>query len=290
MPLATVRGVHINYQVIGDRGPWLALSPGGRSDIGRILPLAETMDAAGYRVLIHDRRNCGASDIVIEGQESEYEIWADDLFELLAQLGGLPAIVGGSSSGCRTSLLFALRHRDAVRALLLWRVTGGKFAAERLAYNYYGEFIDAAQQGGMEAVCRTEFFAERIAANPAGRAYLMSLDPDSFVAVMDHWRGYFLSGADLPVIGVAEDALRSITVPTCVVPGNDWTHPRSVGETASRILPNAELHRLMPTDEEIDLAVEAWDGKTDELAAIFLDFLGRKLAATDAAPGAPSRP
>ena len=30
MPVATVRGVEINYQVLGDRGPWVALQPGGR--------------------------------------------------------------------------------------------------------------------------------------------------------------------------------------------------------------------------------------------------------------------
>ena len=70
-------------------------------------------------MLIHDRRNCGASDVVIEGEDSEYEILADDLYELLSKLGALPAFVGGSSSGCRLSLLFALRHPEAVRALLL---------------------------------------------------------------------------------------------------------------------------------------------------------------------------
>ncbi len=30
MPLATVRGVTLHYEVIGTRGPWIALSPGGR--------------------------------------------------------------------------------------------------------------------------------------------------------------------------------------------------------------------------------------------------------------------
>ncbi len=71
MPIATIRGVHINYQVLGEHGPWVALSPGGRRDLGAVLPLAEQVAAAGYRVLLHDRRNCGASDVVIEGDESE---------------------------------------------------------------------------------------------------------------------------------------------------------------------------------------------------------------------------
>jgi pimeloyl-ACP methyl ester carboxylesterase len=275
MPIASVRGVNINYRIVGDRGPWVALSPGGRRDLGGVLPLAELVAEAGFRALLHDRRNCGASDVVIEGEQSEYEIWADDLYELLSQLGALPAFMGGSSSGCRLSLLFALRHPEAVRALLLWRVTGGPFAAQRLAHNYYGQFIDAAKQGGMTAVCDTEFFRERIASNPANRGRLLAMDPKRFIDVMAHWREYFIRDADLPVIGATEADLRSIAVPACVVPGNDWTHPRRVGEVASRLLPQGELHILMPQDMEVDMYVEAWDEKREELAAIFVDFLKR---------------
>ena len=38
MPVATVRGVDINYEVLGERGPWVALQPGGRRG-GRYLSL-----------------------------------------------------------------------------------------------------------------------------------------------------------------------------------------------------------------------------------------------------------
>lgn len=280
MPIANIRGVRINYQVLGEHGPWVALSPGGRRDLGGVLPLAEKVAAAGYRVLLHDRRNCGASDVVIEGDESEYEIWADDLHALLSQLNALPANIGGSSSGCRLSLLFALRYPQAVRALLLWRVTGGPFAAQRLAHNYYTQFIEVAQQGGMAAVCETEFFKERIASNPANRDRLLAMDPTHFIDVMAHWREYFLRDADLPVIGASAEALASIKVPTCVVPGNDLTHPRRVGENASRLLPNSELHILLPQDVEVDVWTEGWDAKQGELASIFIDFLSKVSVAT----------
>ena len=46
------------------------------------------------------------------------------------------------------SLAFALRYPQAVRGLLLWRVTGGVFAAQRLAREYYGQYIAALQAGG----------------------------------------------------------------------------------------------------------------------------------------------
>src|SRR5215467_11379489 len=61
MPIATVRGVEINYQVLGERGPWVALQPGGRRGLVGVRSLAEKIAEAGCRVLVYDRRNCGAS-------------------------------------------------------------------------------------------------------------------------------------------------------------------------------------------------------------------------------------
>jgi pimeloyl-ACP methyl ester carboxylesterase len=276
MPTANVRGVNINYKVLGDHGPWVALSPGGRRDISGIELLASKVAEKGHRVVIFDRRNCGASDVVIEGDESEYEIWADDVYELLGQLKALPAVVGGSSSGCRTALLFALRHPESVRALLLWRVTGGRFACERLAEEYYGQHIKAAQQGGMAAVCEMEHWKERIAAKPENRDALIRMTPQRFIEVMSHWREYFLKGADLPVIGATEADLKSIKVPTCVVPGNDLTHGPQVVENLSRAVPQAEVHKLFPKFYNEALSPrEEWDEKAGEMAALFADFLKR---------------
>ena len=276
MPIAKVRGVNMNYKVLGNSGPWVALSPGGRRDISGIELLAGSVAEKGYRVVIFDRRNTGASDVVIDGNESEYEIWADDIHELLNQLGALPAIVGGSSSGCRTALLFALRHPESVRALLLWRVTGGRFACERLAEEYYGQFITAAKAGGMAAVCAMEHWKERIQARPQNRDSLMKMEPARFIAVMSRWREYFLKGADLPVIGATEADLRSIKVPACVVPGNDLTHGRQTGETLGRLLQISEVHVLFPKHYDEPLSPrEEWDEKAGEMATLFSDFLKR---------------
>jgi pimeloyl-ACP methyl ester carboxylesterase len=280
MPIANVRGVDINYKVLGDHGPWVALSPGGRRDISGIELLASRLAAEGHRVVIFDRRNCGASDVVIDGDESEYEIWADDIHALLSQLGALPAFVGGSSSGCRTALLFALRHPDSVRGLLLWRVTGGRFACERLAEEYYGQFIDAAKKGGMAAVCEMEHWKERIEAKPENRQALMTMTPERFITVMSHWREYFLKGADLPVIGASEEDLRSIKVPACIVPGNDNTHGRQTGENLGRLVQKSEVHILFPKHYDEPLSPrEEWDEKAGEMAALFAGFIKRSAPA-----------
>jgi pimeloyl-ACP methyl ester carboxylesterase len=276
MPYANVGSVNINYKVIGNNGPWVALSPGGRRDLGAVEPLAQRISAAGHRVVIFDRRNCGASDVLIDGEDSEYEIWADDLHELLSQLRALPAIIGGSSSGCRTALLFALRHPEAVRGLLLWRVTGGRFACERLAHEYYGQYMAAAKEGGMSAVCEMEHWKERIEARAENRERLMKMDPERFIAVMSHWREYFVRGADLPVIGATEAELKTIRVPACIIPGNDNTHSRATGENLGRLLADAEVHVLFPQHYDMDLSPrEEWDERAGEMAALFVDFINR---------------
>jgi len=276
MPIAEIRGVAINYDVLGRDGPWVAFSPGGRRPMAGVASLAQRIAGAGYRVLIHDRRNCGASDVVIDDAQSEYEIWAGDLHALASQLGALPAFVGGGSSGCRLALIFALRYPEAVRGLLLWRVTGGRFAAQRLARNYYGQFIDAARDGGMAAVCDTEHFSERIAARPQNRERLMAMDANRFIEVMEKWETGLKRDADLPVIGANEAELRSIGVPACVIPGNDKTHLRTAGETLARLMPGAELRVLYPDHVDVDMwPPEEWAAKEPGQAAIFIDFLAR---------------
>jgi pimeloyl-ACP methyl ester carboxylesterase len=279
MPIAKVRGANINYEVLGTHGPWIALSPGGRRALDNVRSLAQRIAEAGYRVLIHDRRNCGVSDIVIGGEQSEYEVWADDLYELASQLKALPLVVGGSSSGCRLSILFALKYPQQVRALLLWRVTGGAFAAARLTENYYGRYIRAAQEGGMAAVCDLEHFKERIEARPSNRTTLMAMDPKAFIAAMERWQAQFRKGAELPVIGASEKDLNSIKLPTCIIPGNDKTHNHAVAETAHRSIPGSELVDLFPGDLDIDLVPqEDWAPKEGEMAAVFADFLKRAQA------------
>ena len=78
MPYLNVRGVSIYHEVYGDRGPWLALTAGGRHRHLEMAPLARLVADHGFRVLVHDRRNTGASDIVIDGEDEAQALPADD--------------------------------------------------------------------------------------------------------------------------------------------------------------------------------------------------------------------
>jgi pimeloyl-ACP methyl ester carboxylesterase len=274
MPNTNIRGVKIHFQVIGESGPWVALITGGRRGHQELLPIAHKLAAQNYRVLLHDRRNTGASDVLIDGNEGEEEIWTDDLYELLKLHGALPAFVGGTSSGARTSMLFYLRHPEAVRGLLLMRVTGGAFAAARLPDNYYGQFIKAAEQGGMAAVCATEQYQERITANPSNRERLMAMDPKKYVEVMTGWLARFNAGIHLSVMGVTDAQLNSIKVPALVIPGNDQTHSSKSALAAHAAIPGSKLHRLPITDQDVPLiALGDWAPYEDEIVGQFTAFM-----------------
>ena len=280
MPERVVRGVHINYEMIGERGPVIAITPGARRAYSELSDLARRIAANGYRVLLHDRRNCGASEVAFDGSASENEIWADDLYELGRQLDALPLYVGGSSSGARLAILYALRHPAALRGMLLWRVTGGKEAVDKLAESYYGQFAKIARAGGMQAVCESEHFAACIDARPANRDKLMGTDADAFIGVMTAWREMFLKSAELPIAGATEQDLKAMRAPVCIIAGNDVIHSPITARKAASLIPGAVLHEnvveKLPDDKlrpEWDRA--EWRGAEPRIVEIFSAFLAQ---------------
>jgi pimeloyl-ACP methyl ester carboxylesterase len=280
MPVSKINGVNINWRTVGDHGPRLMMTTGGRRGHDEFVPLAEKIAHYGYRVMLHDRRNTGASDILIEGNEGEEAIWTRDMHALMSEQNALPAFFSGSSAGARTSILFYLRYPQAVRGLLLLRVTGGAFAAGRLPEQYYGQYIRAAEQGGMDAIRAMDMWKERIEANPANREYLARLPARQFIDVLTRWNEIFVAGGHHPVMGVTPDELRSIKTPTIVVPGNDNTHSSASGLTAHRLIAGSTLHRLPIEDQDLPLIPwPEWSAYEPEIAGVFAEFMKRTIAA-----------
>ncbi len=274
MSFALVRGVQIYYQIFGDGGPWFTLSTGGRRSHAEFIPLAQKIAKGGFRVLLHDRRNTGASEVLIAGDDGEEIIWADDLAELLRQLGIDKAFIGGASSGARLSILVNQRHPEIVKALVLIRLTGGDTAAGRLPKKYYQQFIDAAKLGGMNAVCQTSDYQERIIARPENLAALMKMDPTEFIRVLQNWLDIFVSGPKYPVMGVEESTLKAIKVPVLIIPGNDRTHARANAIAASEIIPQVELFQLPIEDQDVDIiSFTQWAPFEEVIATKVISFL-----------------
>lgn len=277
MPEITVDGLKLVYEELGSGTPIVWLQ-GARSGRDLMRPIATALSSTN-RCIIYDRRNCGESDVLIAGEKSEQEIWADELAELLKELDLAPAYLGGWSAGCRVALLTAIRHPEAVQGLLLGWVTGGGHAAQQLAQTYYGQFIEAAEKGGMEAVVSTPFFGERVAQNPANKDRLLEMDPREFIATMSGWGRYFSEAGDLPVIGATEAELAAIQVPTCIVAGDDDVHPTSAAQDLHRILPDSEYNGPPIPKAEFD-AFPSFDERdrvrAERTLSTFSDFLKRR--------------
>lgn len=104
-----IHGVGIDYAIVGDGSRTAAVTPGGRfsKDAAGIRELAEALAQGGFRVLIWDRPNCGASDISITGPSESFQN-ADMLAGLLRALDMGPALLVGGSGGARETLLTAI--------------------------------------------------------------------------------------------------------------------------------------------------------------------------------------
>jgi pimeloyl-ACP methyl ester carboxylesterase len=279
MPVSRINCVNINWRVVGDHGPWVVMTTGGRRGHDEFIPLAEKIAEYGFRVMLHDRRNTGASDVLIEGADGEEVIWTRDIHALMSEHNALPAFFSGSSSGARTSILFCLRYPQSVRGLLLLRVTGGAFAAGRLPEQYYGQYIRAAEQGGMAAICAMDQWRDRIEANPANGDYLARLPARQFIDVLTRWNEIFVAGGQCPVMGVSSHEVRAITAPTIIIPGNDKTHARASGLAAHHLIAGSTLHQLPIKDlDEPLIPFPQWSPYEPEIARVFAEFMKRTIA------------
>ena len=147
--------------------------------------LAEAL-ASKFQVLLWDRANIGASDVQFRGAR-DLDLWSDQLAALLCRLNLAPAYLCAPSAGSRVSYTTALRYPEVVRGMYLWLVSGGP-VGQQLGWNYYGQFAELAEQGGLQAVAEAPYWAERIASNPANKGRLLAQDVREFAAIMRRWQ------------------------------------------------------------------------------------------------------
>jgi pimeloyl-ACP methyl ester carboxylesterase len=192
--------------------------------------------------LLWDRPNAGASDLNFTG-ETESDMHADTLAELLHRLGMAPAVVAGGSAGARVSLITAIRHPDVVRKVLGWWLSGGVYGTLILAQTYNLPFMATALTGGMKAVADMPQWAETIAANPKNRERLLDMDAEEFFNVMDRWVRAFVPEDGKPIPGVTAEALSSITTPTVIWRSSplDRYHTEATSLRVHGLIPGAKL-------------------------------------------------
>ena len=282
MPEICVNGVTLAYEVHG-RGPSVVWNTHGWFSRDNLAYLVAGRLAAHYRVLIWDRRNCGASDLAMEDTPSEHDLWIEDLHGLLKALDLSPAYLAGACNGAALSLQMARRYPADVRGLLLvappFHYTEGAGDAAHIVAGQFYRPAQVAEEKGMAAVIAESaeawvrmgsagpepgdrflrWIAETISMNPCNCDRLLAMDPKAFASIMRKWARWYAQGAG-HIHGVSYGYIRPITLPALVAHGFDPIHPRDTAEELYRVLPNAEWVEYSDryTQEEMEQANHSW--------------------------------
>lgn len=112
---ASVNGLDMYYEVHG-AGPPLILIPGGLMTIDMVGPLFPSLARSRQVIAVEPQAHGHTRDV---DRPLRYEQMADDIAALSAQIGYKRVDVLGYSSGANVALQVAIRHPDAVRALVL---------------------------------------------------------------------------------------------------------------------------------------------------------------------------
>ncbi|MGH3594835.1 MAG: alpha/beta fold hydrolase [Mycobacterium sp.] len=263
MSSVEITGGNVVYEILGKSGDLIVLTPGGRfgKEIPGLRPLAEALVVGGYRVLLWDRPNCGASDVQFYGQ-SESHMRAETLYGLLTKLGFGPCIIAGGSGGARDSMLTTMLYPELVTKLVVWNIVGGVYGTFMLGSHYVIPSILAARSGGIEGLLKVPEWRQRIEENPTNKQRFLDLDVDEFLKVMLRWLNAFVSKPGQTIPGVDDEMFDRIGVPTLIIRGgeNDWDHPKRTSLEVSCLINGSEL--IDPPWPE-----DAWERASEDRAA-----------------------
>lgn len=254
MPRIPISGIEIEYELLGEEGaPAVAVTPGGRfpMDSPGVRELGLELAGGGKRVLLWDRPNCGRSDISFDG-ESESELGAHVLTQLIRQLNLGPTALAAGSAGSRVSLIAASRDPEVVSHMVLWWISGGTIGLVTLASYYCAFSAIAASQGGMEAVAALPEWSEQIGRNPRNRDIILAQEPQAFIDKMQKWAGFYLPREDSPVPGMRPGDFARLKMPVLIFRNSqtDISHSYETTEWVHKLIPQSELRDAPWRDDE----------------------------------------
>lgn len=266
----TRQGLAIAADIEGpaDGPPVIFLHGGGqtRHSWGKAV---QVMASAGFRAVTVDLRGHGDSDWAPDGLYHMAHM-ADDLEDLIAELGGTPTLVGASMGGI-AALLAAGEQPGLARALALVDVVPrieAEGAQEIL------DFMGSAPDG----FASVEEAADAVAAylphrpkRPGGKGLLKNLRLRDNGRYYWHWDPAILEtdGArSAAALERLENAARAITVPTLLIRGGMSRIVSLEGVKAFRqLIPHAQFVNIEHADHMV-----AGDAN-DDFNAPLIDFL-----------------
>jgi pimeloyl-ACP methyl ester carboxylesterase len=278
---AQVDGVEIFYREAGSRAAPLVVLLHGFPSSSRMYRNLIPALASNYHVIAPDYPGFGQSGVPNRKQFAyRFARFAELIDGLLTQLGADRYALYVQDYGAPVGYRLALKHPERVSALI---VQNGNAYDEGL-----GDFwkpLKAYWAGGTKA--QREALRAGLTLAATKSQYLQGvrdpsrIDPDSWALdqalldrpgideiMLDLFKDY---GSNVTLYPKFQEFFRQRRPPTLIVWGkNDVIFPAEGARPYLRDLPDAELHLL-------DTGHFALEDKGDEIAALMLDFLGRKL-------------
>lgn len=264
MPLATINGIQLNYQVKGS-GDLVVLIMGTGSP-GRVWELHQVpaLVAAGYRVCTFDNRGIAPTDECADGITIE-EMVADTA-ALIEHLGG-PAYVVGTSLGARIAQELSLARPDVVRRAVFLAAHGRRDTLQKAlrdgehALREEGITLPAAYRAAITAVLNL---------SPASLAEPMAAQ--DWLDIFAFSKGTASPGVraqeDIDDFGDRLSAYGRIAVP-CMAVGfaDDRLVPPTLAAEVAKAIPGAQYVELA------DCGHYGYLERPDAVNSVILDFL-----------------
>ena len=220
MPLATINGVNLYYQVIGQGYPlvWSHEFAGAYESWD---PQVKFFSRR-YQVITYNARGYPPSDVPSDLSAYTQERSVEDLYGLLRYLGIGQAYIGGLSMGGNVALNFGFAHPEMAGALIVAGTGSGSTDHERFqrevtetALRMESEGMDAMAEVYARGPSRLQFLRK----DPRGwEEFKRGLAAHSALGSAHTFRGVQLRR---PTIFELEDNLRSLEVPTLIIVGDE---------------------------------------------------------------------
>jgi len=260
-------GLTISYEIFGSGRRTLIYMHGLLLDSHVNRRLAESLAAAGNKVILVDLPGHGRSDKPLHASDHRMDKYATRIIHLMDDLGIRRAAVGGVSLGADVSLQITLQAPDRVKAMVLEMPVLER--ATPVAALLFTPLLTATHYAKpvMRAVSR---LAHKVPRDRIGRLDQvlgpLLLEPEEMVAVL---HGVLVG----PVAPTAEER-QAMTQPTLVIGHrSDRLHPFGDANRLAQQLPNGSLleassmTELRRNPERLTAAIadflaDAWSTKT----------------------------
>ena len=243
----TLNDVEMRFEVHGEGIP-IVYTPGGFYPLEKGRLFAERLKTLGYKVLLWDRPNTGASGLLFEG-ENIFQVWADRLCELLDYTGFSPAFVAGGSAGGLCSLYLACVHPEVCKGLIFMAPpTDDQGFWNFIIYSTFLAPAEIAEKNGMNAVIEASSgmgdlfnWQDQFQRVPGKKQQFLSMNPLMFTKAMSTWAHSLTAGGHPHLAGLSDGRLASINTPSIIFSGASEDHPLHAAEVLHEKLSKSEL-------------------------------------------------